>query len=149
MATLLENGGFPTLADEKETAAWAVGGRIGYLIAPTVLTYVDVGWTETQFDQMNAMRNQGALTSNAFPQHTYQGWFLGSGFEYAFNWLPIQGLFWRTEYRYASYQRDDLLEFNIATGRPSGNAGLGNVLHSQKDVQTVTSSLVWRFNWFH
>jgi outer membrane immunogenic protein len=149
MATLLVNGGLPTLANEKESAAWAVGGRIGYLIAPTVLTYVDGGWTETRFDQMNAMTNLGGLTGNAFPQHTYQGWFLGSGFEYAFNWLPIQGLFWRTEYRYASYQKDDLVTFNIATGLPAGNAGLGNVLHSKKDVQTVTSSLVWRFNWFH
>jgi outer membrane immunogenic protein len=149
MATLLVNSGSATVANEKESAAWAAGGRIGYLIAPSVLTYINGGWTETSFDQMAVMRDRGAPTGNAFPQHTYQGWFLGSGFEYAFNWLPIQGLFWRTEYRYASYQQDDLLEFNIASGLPSGNAGLGNVLHSKKDVQTVTSSLVWRFNLFH
>ena len=32
------------------------------------------------------------------------GWFLGGGTEYALNmdWIPIHGLFWRTEYRYAS-----------------------------------------------
>jgi outer membrane immunogenic protein len=130
MATLLVNGGFPTLANEKESAAWAVGGRIGYLIAPTVLTYVDGGWTETRFDQMNAMTNLGGLTGNAFPQHAYQGWFLGSGFEYAFNWLPIQGLFWRTEYRYASYQKDDLLRSISPRGcQPATLAWVTSCIH--------------------
>ncbi|HEY6256376.1 MAG TPA: hypothetical protein VIY51_11355 [Xanthobacteraceae bacterium] len=115
-----------------------------------VLSYVNGGWTETRFDQINPVGvGSGIPTGNAFPQHTYQGWFLGSGFEYAFNWLPIQGLFLRSEYRYASYKQDDLIEFNIATGLPAGNAGTGNVLHSKKQVQTITTSLVWRFNWFH
>ena len=37
-----------------------------------------------------------------------------------------------------------------ADGIPAaGNAGTGNVLHSKKQVQTITTSLVWRFNWFH
>lgn len=56
--------------------------------------------------------------------------------------MPIQGLFWKTEYRYASYGSDSLSEINLTTGLPDGN-----VLHSSKDVQTITSSLVWRFNW--
>lgn len=149
MSSLLVNTGIPTLADEKESSAWSVGGRIGYLIVPTVLTYVDGGWTETRFDQMNTTTNLGVATGNAFPQHTYRGWFIGSGFEYSFNWLPIPGLFLRSEYRYSSYQKDDLVEFNIASGQPAGNAGLGNVLHSEKQVQTITTSVVYRFNWFH
>ena len=148
MATLLVNGGFPTEADETETSAWSGGARIGYLITPTVLTYVDGGYTQTHFGQMNITRSNGVLNGNAFPSHTYQGWFLGSGFEYAFTWLPINGLFVRSEYRYSTYNKDDLSEFIVATGAPSGNAGIGNVLHSSKQVQTVTTSLVWRFNWY-
>ena len=136
--------------DEKESSAWAVGARIGYVIAPMVLGYVDGGWTETRFDQINLQSTtNGNFDGNAFPQHTYQGWFIGSGFEYNFTWLPIQGLFLRTEYRYSTFKRDDLTEFVIATGAPAGNAGFGSVLHAQKQVQTVTTSLVWRFNWFH
>jgi len=143
-------GGAQTQGDEKESSAWAIGGRIGYVIAPTVLTYVDGGWAETRFDQINLVSTtNGNPTGSAFPQHTYQGWFLGSGFEYQFTWLPIQGLFLRSEYRYASYQRDNLTEFDIATGLPVGNAGTGSVLHAKKEVQTITTSLVWRFNWFH
>jgi outer membrane immunogenic protein len=144
---LVNAAGAATQADETESSAWYAGARIGYLITPTVLTYVDGGWTETRFDQMNVVTALGATVGSAFPAHTYQGWFLGSGFEYAFTWLPIQGLFVRTEYRYATYQRDDLTQFSIATGLPAGNGGLGNVLHSQKQVQTVTTSLVWRFGW--
>ena len=34
---------------------------------------------------------------------TYNGWFIGSGFEYAFDWLPISGLFLKTEFRYSQY----------------------------------------------
>jgi hypothetical protein len=37
-----------------------------------------------------------------------------------------------------------LAEFNVGTGLANGN-----VLHSKKEVQTVTTSVVWRFNWFH
>ncbi len=149
MATQLINGGFPTATDENELSAWSVGGRIGYLIAPNVLTYFDGGYTQTRFDQMNPIRSNGVPTGNGFPAHTYQGWFIGSGIEYAFTWLPINGLFVRTEYRYATYQKDDLSEFILATGGPSGNAGQGNLLHSSKQVQTATTSLVWRFGGFH
>jgi outer membrane immunogenic protein len=146
---LVNASGDPTQGDEKESSAWAVGGRIGYVIAPMVLGYVDGGWTQTRFDQINIVSALGNANGNAFPAHTYQGWFIGSGFEYNFTWLPINGLFLRTEYRYSTFKRDDLTEFVIATGAPAGNAGFGNVLHAQKQVQTVTTSLVWRFNWFH
>jgi outer membrane immunogenic protein len=142
-------GGAPTQADETESSAWSAGARIGYLITPTVLTYVDGGYTQTRFDQMNEVTVRGVATGNAFPAHTYQGWFIGSGFEYAFTWLPINGLFVRSEYRYSTYKRDDLMQFNIASGLPAGNAGLGSVLHAQNQVQTITTSLVWRFNWGH
>jgi outer membrane immunogenic protein len=146
---LVDRAGAPTQGDEKESSAWAVGGKIGYVIAPMVLGYVDGGWTEARFDQIDLTSVTGFVTGNAYPAHTYQGWFIGSGFEYNFTWLPIQGLFLRTEYRYSTFKRDDLTEFNIATGAPAGNGGLGTVLHAQKQVQTVTTSLVWRFNWFH
>jgi outer membrane immunogenic protein len=132
------------VADEKESSAWAVGGRIGWAVAPQVLTYVSGGWAQTHFDQMNETTRFGFVNGFGFPSHTYNGWFLGGGVEYNFTWLPIQGLFWRTEYRYNSYNQDTLTEFNIATGLPSGI-----FMQSKKEVQTVTSSLVWRFNWFH
>ena len=44
--------------------------------------------------------------------------------------------------RYASYRATDLPILITATG---GLSGLGE--HASKQVQTITSSLVWRFNW--
>jgi opacity protein-like surface antigen len=110
---------------------------------------VNGGWTETRFDQMNIFNSLGASSTTGFPEHTYKGWFIGSGFEYNFTWLPIPGLFLRTEYRYSTYQKDDIAEVDFATGGSTGNFGFGNVLHASKQVQTVTTSLVWRFNGFH
>ena len=74
--------------------------------------------------------------------HTYSGWFIGGGTEYALNmpWIPVRGLFWRTEYRYAQYQAADL-PILLDSGAAAGAAE-----HSQKTVQTITSGLVWRFN---
>ena len=37
-------------------------------------------------------------------KNTYEGWFLGTGYEYGLGFFP--GLFWKTEYRFASYDKD-------------------------------------------
>ena len=76
------------------------------------------------------------------PAHTYSGWFISSGFEYAPPWAPLRGLFWRTEYRFSQYSADDVPFLIAGTGAPTG---IG--IHSEKFVQTITSSLVWKFNW--
>jgi outer membrane immunogenic protein len=132
------------LGEEKETGAWYAGGRIGYLVTPSLLTYTSGGWTQTHFDQINL----GSLTATPvapsfMPGHTYSGWFIGGGTEYALDlsWLPIHGLFWRNEYRFAEYGSADLPIITAATGAST------IAEHEQKYVQTITSSLVWRFNW--
>ena len=73
---------------------------------------------------------------------TYIGWFVGSGFEYAFDWLPVRGLFLKTEYRYGQYGRASV----PLTGLPgiTGSAALD----SPKSTQMVSTELVWRFNWW-
>ena len=113
------------------TSAWAAGGRLGYLPWDTLMVYVSGGYTEAHF-------NGTLFTPASFstPGTTYNGWFLGSGYEYRFDWLP--GFYWRTEYRFNSYNSKDLQLLN----------GGGDFIHSEKFVQTVTSSLVWRWNWW-
>jgi outer membrane immunogenic protein len=62
----------------------------------------------------------------------------GSGYEYGLGWLP--GLFWKTEYRFASYDKDRVqLLFN---GLPLA----GEFVESRKYIHTVRSEIVWRFN---
>jgi outer membrane immunogenic protein len=141
-----EDDFFLNSGPEKETGAWYAGARLGYVVAPNLLTYVDGGWTGTHFDAINAVVDAPPFGPGGFfvPSHTYSGWFVGGGTEYAlnFSWLPIHGLFWRNEYRYAEYQSADLPFLSTTTGAPNGSGD-----HFQKFTQTITSSLVWRFNW--
>jgi outer membrane immunogenic protein len=137
----------PLLGDigtQKETGSWAAGGRVGYLVTPGLLTYVSGGYTEARFDAINlsSFTIPSVATGFSYPSHTYNGWFIGGGYEYALNsipFVPISGLFWRTEYRFAQYQAASIPL--LLDGTTTGFAS-----HSQKDVQTITSGLVWRFN---
>lgn len=130
--------------DVKESSAWYVGGRIGYLVTPALLTYFDGGYTQARFDQVNFSFMPGGVALEMLPANTYQGWFLGGGTEYAlnFSWLPIRGLFWRNEYRFASYNTATQTIVASTTGLPTDVAE-----HISPYVQTITSALVWRFNW--
>jgi outer membrane immunogenic protein len=92
---------------------------------------------------VNFFFDEGGAAGNLFiDEHTYKGWYIGSGYEYGLSFLP--GLFWKTEYRYSEFNRDDLPHLFVATGLPNGT-----VTHSKKFEQTIRSELVWRFNWFH
>jgi outer membrane immunogenic protein len=126
----------PFLGDigrEKQTGSWAAGGRLGYLITPDLLGFVSGGFTEARFDAIDLSTSAIPIS---YPSHDYHGWFIGTGYEYALNsFLPISGLFWRTEYRFSDYRAADL---PLNTGALASNM--------QKNVQTITSGLVWRFN---
>lgn len=126
---------------EKERSAWAAGGRIGFVVTPAVLAYVNGGYTQARFSAVNLF--EPALTpiptNLTVPAQTYSGWFIGTGYEYNLGWIP--GLFWRTEYRYAQYDRDNV-GVVTSTGAPTTSS-----IDTQKSVQTIRSELVWRFNW--
>jgi outer membrane immunogenic protein len=125
---------------EKLTSAWAVGGRIGYLITPSILTYVSGGYTEARFSGADLFYPTLPPTAAnlGVPAHTYSGWFLGGGYEYNLSWLP--GLFWRTEYRLAEYGRGSRALLEV------GSPAQGFSVDSKPFVQTIRSELVWRFN---
>jgi len=130
-------GPFNVSGQEKMNWAWAAGGRLGYLPWDTLMVYVSGGYTQAHFN--GTIFAPTASTAFTTSGTTYFGWFLGSGYEYRVDWLP--GLYWRTEYRFNSYNKKDiqLLNFGVVTG---------DFIHSEKFAQTVTSSLVWRFNWW-
>jgi outer membrane immunogenic protein len=144
------------IGNENESGAWAVGARLGYLVTPTLLAFFDGGFTQARFDQINLGTDTvPSVSAGAYiPAHTYNGWFLGGGTEYALTWLPIRGLFWRSEYRYAGYESANLPMLTSA-GAPFVDTGLCDIRglcsglenHMLKDVQTITTSLVWRFNY--
>lgn len=127
--------------NENERSAWSAGARAGLLVTPTLLTYVNGGYTQTSFDQVN-FANAAGVGALSLSSNTYNGWFLGGGTEYAVTWLPIPGLFWRNEYRYSSYSNANVGIVATATGAPTAFN-----LQADKAVQTIATELVWRFNW--
>jgi outer membrane immunogenic protein len=143
---------FPgVVGSERESSTWAVGGRTGVLVTPRLLPYFDGGFTQARFDGVNynlAIAGGGS-TGISLASQNYNGWFLGSGFEYAFDWLPIPGLFLKTEYRYSQYGGNNGVNVPI-TGTAGGGLAVppGISLNSQKTTQFVSTELVWRFNWF-
>ena len=132
----------------KNDWTWAAGGRIGYIALPGLLTYVNGGWTEGNFTQVNYVDAAlGTPTGLVRPSARRDGWFLGGGTEYALNWIP--GLFLKSEYRFADYGDHDATQ--VCAGTVAGGCGPAGSFHSidrsRAFVQTITTELVYRFNW--
>jgi outer membrane immunogenic protein len=135
------NNGFAGASGNmKESSEWDGGGRIGYLVTPTLLTYESVGYSSAHFSA-STQNLVGGGFGQVTPSATYSGWFWGSGLEYQFTSLPIQGLFLKTEARFYSYGSKNLIDLG-AGGAPNGF--FDNV---RPHVETVTTELVYRFNW--
>jgi outer membrane immunogenic protein len=134
----------PVSATEKERSAWYAGARVGYLLTPAILTYAEAGYTATRFGAQSETTNLGAPIGFGFAAATYGGWFLGGGTETALaDWLPTlpKGLFLRSDYRFSYYGSKTINELTLATGLPDGNSE-----NTRPYVQTITTELVWRFN---
>jgi len=127
--------------DEKERWSWAVGARAGYLPWDSLLVFVSGGFTQARFDAVDFVNaSSGSLTGISIAEQTYNGWFLGSGYEYKLDWMP--GLTWKTEYRLADYGSQNNTMIFTSTGLPSGDG----YVQSHKYIQTIRSELVYRFN---
>jgi len=131
---------------QKLDWSWAVGGRIGYVALPGFLTYFNGGYTEARFGGATLFDASAVTTTAvALPSRTFSGYFLGGGTEYAISQIP--GLFWKSEYRFADYSntRND---FTVCVVGPGCVVGTNHALdRAHPYVQTVTTELVYRFNW--
>lgn len=130
-------GGAPLAGEETLDRSWAVGGRLGYVVFPQLLTYVSAGYTQAHFKSTTYLGGATGLPVLFRDSHNNDGWFLGTGYEYNLGWLP--GLTWKTEYRFSDYG---------SSTDPLFTAGgvLSSYVDSHKYVQTVRSELVYRFN---
>jgi len=129
----------------KMQDAWAAGARLGYLIAPNVYSYVNGGYSGSHWSGTNMVSaiagTPTVLTTNAFNR---SGWFVGGGVENNLNIFGITapGWFMKTEYRAAYYGSKTDNENFVTTTLPSTDA-----IVFKPWVQTVETSLVYRFNW--
>jgi outer membrane immunogenic protein len=134
-AKVSDNVGFTGKTNDRST--WFVGARAGWLMTPDILNYWGVGYTHTRFDGNDLNFVQGPPSGGGRGGYDGGGWFLSGGLEVAMH----GGWFWRTEARYAEYNKRPLMEtFN-------GDAILN--LTMEPSVQTVTSEIVYKFDWGH
>ena len=135
----------PVVGTVKMETAWAAGARLGYLVAPNVLSYVNGGYTGTYWSGSTLL---DSFTANPSGFHTdsfnTQGWFIGGGVENNLSFFGINapGWFMKTEYRAAYLDRKHLEERVDGT-----NVAIGQNITFKPFVQTISTSLVYRFNW--
>src|SRR6266404_5666308 len=129
----------------KMQDAWAAGVRVGYLVAPNVLSYVNGGYSGSHWSGTTLLGTFSGLPvgthTNSFNRN---GWFVGGGVENSLNIFGIAapGWFMKTEYRAAYYDRRNINELVDGT-----NALVGRDIAFKHLVQTISTSLVYRFNW--
>jgi outer membrane immunogenic protein len=129
----------------KMEDAWAAGVRVGYLVAPNVLSYVNGGYTGSHWSGSSLY---GSFSGLPVGEHTNSfnrnGWFVGGGVENNLNIFGITapGWFMKTEYRSAYYDKKAINELFDGS-----NALVGRDINFKPWVQTISTSLVYRFNW--
>jgi outer membrane immunogenic protein len=138
--------GLGVVGNEKLKDTWAVGARLGYLVAPNVLSYINGGYTGSDWSGTTLLAADTGLPvgvhTNGFSSNN--GWFVGGGVE---NNLDIFGLsapgwFMKTEYRAAYYGNKNIDILNDGV-----NTSTGLAVNFKPMVQTISTSLVYRFNW--
>jgi outer membrane immunogenic protein len=130
---------------EKLRTSWAAGVRLGYLVAPNVLSYVNAGYSGSEWSgaSYSTLLATGAPAVFTTPSFHRDGWFIGGGVENNLNIFGISapGWFMKTEYRSAFYDRATLPETFV------GGGSAGAAVTFKPWVQTISTSLVYRFNW--
>ncbi|HEY2210584.1 MAG TPA: porin family protein [Bradyrhizobium sp.] len=141
----LSDPDFFTEGREKLRTSYAAGVRVGYLVAPQVLSYVNAGYSGSEWSGTTQFGlAPGGIAVSTTPSFRRDGWFIGGGVENNLDifGISVPGLFMKTEYRAAFYDRISLPETDVATGALNGGA-----ITFKPWVQTISTSLVYRFNW--
>src|SRR5882757_7955421 len=79
----LSDPNFGTEGREKLRTSYAAGARIGYLVAPQVLSYVNAGYSGSEWSgtTQTTLAAAGSATLATTPSFRRDGWFIGGGVE--------------------------------------------------------------------
>ncbi|MBR0735346.1 porin family protein [Bradyrhizobium liaoningense] len=135
---------FNLTGSQKLETSWAAGIRLGWLVAPNVLSYVNGGYSGAHFGRTNLTDLAGVPAGVHLNGYDRHGWFVGGGVENSLNIFGIAspGWFMKTEYRSAFYdQKTQSINTDI------GDLPTINSVRANSWNQTISTSLVYRFNW--
>ncbi len=132
-----------SLRAEKLRDTWAAGVRLGWLVAPNVNSYVNAGYTGSEWSGTTLTSLTGGPSVATTASFHRDGWFVGGGVENSLNFFGISapGWFMKTEYRSAFFDRITLPETFVVAPLTSSSVTF------KPWVQTISTSLVYRFNW--
>lgn len=133
---------FPLSGQTKNDLNYAAGVRVGYLIAPNVLSYVNGGYSHAEFKGTNLLEFGIYPLGYSTGKLKQDGWFIGGGFENTLNMFGFNapGWFLKTEYRLAQYDRKDV-------GVSYNGYSTPLAISFNPYVQTISTQLVYKFNW--
>jgi outer membrane immunogenic protein len=140
----LQDSNFALTGRIKMQDAWAAGARLGYLVAPNVYSYVNAGYSGSHWSGTGLTNLAGVASGLHTDSFNRNGWFVGGGVENNLNIFGITapGWFMKTEYRAAYYDKKSIEEKFDGT-----NTLVGEAITFKPWVQTISTSLVYRFNW--
>ncbi|MBY0559061.1 outer membrane beta-barrel protein [Hyphomicrobium sp.] len=104
----------------------SVGGRIGYLVAPSTLFFSTFGYAHSDPSDVSINFGSGPIRANL---GSFNGYFLGSGVET----LIGNGFSLKAEYRYTSMQKEEIRVEDVLTES------------FKPQIQTIRMSLNYRF----
>ncbi|MGH7224682.1 MAG: outer membrane protein [Gemmataceae bacterium] len=135
MSGTIQDAGSSVAGSINNDWSWDAGARLGWLITPQLLAYGKAGFTEAHFTGTGMQDTfTGAYVGNSTSGFTTDGWLAGGGVESMF----APGWFFRTEYKVADYGAHEIADSGVIPA---------NDIRFRPIVQTVTSSLVYKFNW--
>jgi outer membrane immunogenic protein len=130
----------------KNDWSWSVGGRIGYVALPGLLTYFNGGYTQANLNQVDyVIASTGTAVGLSMPSRRMGGYFLGGGTEYAISQIP--GLFWKNEVRFSDFGNRTDTQGCGAFGICGVAAAAHSLDRNHLYEQAATTELVYRFNW--
>jgi outer membrane immunogenic protein len=150
--SIAENALTGLVGREKLRTSYAAGVRLGYLVAPNVLSYVNGGYSGSEWSGASLGFTTAGFpgTQTTTPSFRRDGWFVGGGVENNLDIFGISapGWFMKTEYRSAFYDRIAVPDTFVAGNffaLPAG-AVTGAAVSFKPQVQTISAALVYRFN---
>jgi outer membrane immunogenic protein len=128
---------------EKLRDSWGAGVRLGYLVSPLVYSYVNAGFTQSYWSGSTLVGVVNGINFATLPSFNRSGGFVGGGVENNLNIFGITapGWFMKTEYRASYFNRASLAETALVPGFTP------QTVNFKPFVQTISTSLVYRFNW--
>jgi outer membrane immunogenic protein len=130
---------FPTFSYNTSANDFAtITGRIGYILLPQTLLYVQGGWAHTHDHLDVTIPTVGFLSE--FADVDFSGWTVGGGVEWAIT--PYLSLF--AEYNYLGFDTKTVTFTIGPTAVPPGP----DIINHTQNVQTALVGANFRFNWW-